>query len=41
MQNTGEEWIVRDMDTGHSPQLVQPEWVCDILIELARGFGGV
>ncbi|TGO49072.1 hypothetical protein BOTNAR_0445g00020 [Botryotinia narcissicola] len=41
MQNTGEEWIVRDMHTGHSPQLVQPERVCDVLIELARGFGGV
>ncbi|KAF7925185.1 hypothetical protein BELL_0866g00020 [Botrytis elliptica] len=41
MQSTGEEWIVRDMDTGHSPQLVQPERVCDVLIELARGFGGV
>ncbi|KAF7881326.1 hypothetical protein EAF00_011999 [Botryotinia globosa] len=41
MQNTGEEWIVRDMHTGHSPQLVQPERVCDVLTELARGFGGV
>ncbi|CAD6440487.1 e270e43b-db82-4c61-af9d-ba165a004efc [Sclerotinia trifoliorum] len=39
MQNIGEEWMVRDMDTGHSPQLVQPERVCDVLIELARGFG--
>ncbi|KAF7946887.1 uncharacterized protein EAE97_004136 [Botrytis byssoidea] len=41
MQNTGEEWIVKDMNTGHSPQLGQPERVCDVLIELARGFGGV
>ncbi|KAF5874877.1 putative prolyl aminopeptidase protein [Botrytis fragariae] len=41
MQNMGEEWIVRDMDTGHGPQLVQPERVCDVLIELAREFGGV
>ncbi|KAI9643806.1 hypothetical protein NHQ30_007156 [Ciborinia camelliae] len=38
IKGTGVDWIVKDMDTGHSPQLVQPEKICDMLVELAKGF---
>lgn len=41
MQGTGEEWIVRDIDTEHSPQLVAPEKLCDMLLELGKLFEGL
>jgi hypothetical protein len=41
IEGTGVEWIVQDIDTGHSPQLVAPERLCDMLLELAKLFEGM
>ncbi|KAH8705126.1 hypothetical protein BGW36DRAFT_366922 [Talaromyces proteolyticus] len=38
LQATGQEWITRDIETGHSPQLAAPEKLADILVELAKRF---
>jgi hypothetical protein len=38
IKGTGEEWIVKDVDTGHSPNLSAPEKICDILEELGKKF---
>ena len=38
LQGTGQEWIIRDVDTGHSPQLAAPEKLCGIILELAKRF---
>ncbi|KAF4625155.1 hypothetical protein G7Y89_g13016 [Cudoniella acicularis] len=38
IQGTGVDWIIKDMDTGHSPQLVEPEKLCDMLVELGKQF---
>ena len=38
IEATGQTWIVRDMETGHSPQLAAPEQLCGIIIELAEKF---
>jgi hypothetical protein len=34
----GANWIVRDIESDHSPQLSQPEKLCEILLELVKGF---
>lgn len=36
LKSTGVEWIEKDIDTGHSPQIVQPENLLDMFIELAE-----
>lgn len=36
LQGTGVEWIKKDVATGHSPQVVQPEALLDIFIELTE-----
>ena len=38
LQGTGQEWITRDIDTGHSPQLAAPEKLSSIILELAEYF---
>jgi hypothetical protein len=38
LDGTGAEWIVKDIESGHSPQLSQPENLVSILIELAKQF---
>jgi hypothetical protein len=38
LQATEQEWITRDMQTSHSPQLAAPEKLADILVELAKQF---
>jgi hypothetical protein len=35
---TGVEWKVKEMESGHSPQLSQPENLSVILLELAKEF---
>lgn len=41
IEDTGVEWSVRDIDSGHSPQLSQPEKLAGMLVELAKGFEGL
>ncbi|KAF2447371.1 hypothetical protein P171DRAFT_511642 [Karstenula rhodostoma CBS 690.94] len=38
IEGTGVEWKVKEMQSGHSPQLSQPEKLSDILLELAKEF---
>jgi hypothetical protein len=38
VDGTGVEWIVKDIDSGHSPQGSQPEKLTSILVELAKAF---
>jgi hypothetical protein len=38
LQATGQDWIIKDIETGHSPQLAAPEKLVDILLELAKKF---
>ncbi|CAD6445118.1 439899bb-e233-4b6e-9a4d-e8f03737a0c9 [Sclerotinia trifoliorum] len=38
IKGTGEEWIVKDIDTGNNPNLSAPGKICDILEELGRQF---
>ena len=38
IEGTGAEWIVKDIDSAHSPQLSQPEKLSAILVELAETF---
>jgi hypothetical protein len=38
IDGSGVEWIIEDMESGHSPQISQPEKLATILIELARTF---
>ncbi|KAL8900041.1 MAG: hypothetical protein Q9207_005889 [Kuettlingeria erythrocarpa] len=38
IQGTGQEWITRDIETGHSAQLAAPEKLSSIVIELAEHF---
>ncbi|KAL6720998.1 hypothetical protein ACLMJK_000098 [Lecanora helva] len=33
-----QEWILQDIDSGHSPQLSQPEKLADIILELVKHF---
>lgn len=34
----GVEWVVKDIESDHSPHLSQPEKFCGMLLELARQF---
>ena len=38
LEATGQDWIIRDIETGHSPQLAAPETLCSIIVELAEHF---
>ena len=38
LQSTEQEWIVRDIGAGHSVQLVAPEELCRLVVELAMQF---
>ena len=38
IKGTGQEWILRDIDAGHCPNLSQPEKLCELVIELAEKF---
>ena len=38
LEATGQDWIVRDIETGHMPQMAAPEKLCGIIVELARRF---
>lgn len=38
LDESGVQWIVRDLDSGHSPQISRAEEVRDLLVELIRGF---
>jgi hypothetical protein len=38
LDGTGVEWIVRDIESGHSPQLSRPEELVRILVEVAKIF---
>jgi hypothetical protein len=41
IDGTGVEWMIRDIESGHSAQLAQPEKLAEILVELAGLFEGV
>lgn len=38
IDGTGEDWIVKDIESGHSPQISHPEKLTEILLELAETF---
>ncbi|CAL8584660.1 hypothetical protein XPA_010248 [Xanthoria parietina] len=38
LQGTGQEWITRDIETGHSAQLAAPEKLSSFIIEIAKQF---
>ncbi|KAF2866641.1 hypothetical protein BDV95DRAFT_611692 [Massariosphaeria phaeospora] len=38
IDGTGVEWIVKDIESSHSPQLAQPERLTEMLVDLAKGF---
>ena len=38
IQGTGQEFITKNIDTGHSPQLVQPEELSDMVVEVGEKF---
>lgn len=38
IDGTGAEWIVKDIESGHCPQLSQPEKLVEILVDLVKGF---
>ncbi|KAF2712413.1 hypothetical protein K504DRAFT_401252 [Pleomassaria siparia CBS 279.74] len=38
LDGTGAEWIVKDIESGHSPQISQPEKLTALLVEIANGF---
>ena len=40
IEKAGVDFIIRDMKSGHSPQLSQPEKLSEILLELAGIFEG-
>jgi hypothetical protein len=35
---TGAEWVVKDIESDHSPHLSHPEKLTEILLELIKGF---
>lgn len=41
IETTGVQWIIKDIDTGHSPQFVAPEKLCDMMVELAKQWEGM
>lgn len=40
IDNSGVEWVVKDIESGHSPQLSQPEKFSELLLDLGKGFEG-
>ena len=38
LEGTGQEWITKDIETGHSPQFAAPEKLSNIMVELAKHF---
>ena len=38
LDGTGVDWIVRDIESGHSPQISQPEKLTAMIVDLAKGF---
>jgi hypothetical protein len=38
LDGTGAEWIVKDIESDHSPQLSQPEKLAAMLLELTKAF---
>ena len=38
---SGQKWILRDLDSGHSPNLSMPERLAETVIELVKGFEGM
>ena len=38
LEATGQEWITKDIETGHSPHLAAPETLSSIIMELAKHF---
>ncbi|KAF2791057.1 hypothetical protein K505DRAFT_310276 [Melanomma pulvis-pyrius CBS 109.77] len=38
IDGTGAEWIVKDIESGHSPQISQPEKLTTLLVDLAKQF---
>ena len=36
MEESGVEWLVREMETGHSPFIVEPKVLAEILVEFAE-----
>jgi len=35
---TGTNWVVKDIESGHSPQISQPEKLTDLIVEVAQRF---
>ena len=35
---SGVEWIVREIETGHSPFVVEPKLLAEILVEVVNGW---
>ncbi|PVH96098.1 hypothetical protein DM02DRAFT_688615 [Periconia macrospinosa] len=38
IDGSGVKWIIKDIESGHSPQLSQPETLTSILVDIAREF---
>ena len=38
LEGTGQAWIIKDIETGHSPQFAAPERLSNIILELAKHF---
>jgi hypothetical protein len=38
LDGTGVEWIIKDIDSGHSPQVAQPEKLANILVDMTKTF---
>lgn len=41
LRGTGQEWVVCDIATGHSPQLAAPEALTDIILQMAQQIGAL
>jgi hypothetical protein len=41
LDGTGVEWSVKDIESGHSPQISQPEKLTAILLDLAKTFAAL
>ena len=38
IEGTKQEWLIRDIETGHSPQLSAPDTLSEMIIELTQQF---
>ena len=38
LDGTGVQWIVKDIESSHSPQVSKPEELSKMIVELAEGF---